>query len=267
MSDTLLIDTTAEGVRTITLNRPEKLNAVNVALADELPIAVDEASKDSAVRVIVFTGAGRGFCAGLELSQENLAQMRDRGKNSPQSKLDGLDWVGRWALSVNHAEKPVIAAINGPVVGAGLGLALAADIRLISDAAVISTGYSRIGLCPDAGVSYFLPRLVGLARATELIFTSRDIKPDEAAAIGLVARVLPAEGFAAQVAEYAKQLALGPPIALSLAKRLLTQSLNTDLMTQLQAELSSIHQCLASEDTAEAMRAFAEKRKPSFKGR
>jgi 2-(1,2-epoxy-1,2-dihydrophenyl)acetyl-CoA isomerase len=267
MSDTLLIGTTDEGVRTITLNRPEKLNAVNMALADELPIAVDEASKDAAVRVVVLIGAGRGFCAGLELSQENLAEMRGRESNSSQATRDGLGWVGRWAITVTNCEKPVIAAINGPVVGAGLGLALASDIRLMSDAAIISTGYSRIGLCPDAGVSYFLPRLIGLARATDLIFTSRDVKPEEAAAIGLVARVLPAEGFAAQVAEYAKQIALGPPIGLSLAKRLLTDSFNSDLMTHLRAEFSSIGQCLASEDAGEAMRAFQEKRRPVFQGR
>ncbi|MGH9852905.1 MAG: enoyl-CoA hydratase/isomerase family protein, partial [Blastocatellia bacterium] len=127
--------------------------------------------------------------------------------------------------------------------------------------------YMRIGLCPDAGVSYFLPRLVGLSRATELIMTARDVKADEAERIGLVSRVLPAENFAAAVAEYANQLAAGPPVGLTMAKRLLVNSLDTDLMTQLRREVSSIYQCLATEDSAEAMRAFAEKRRPVFKGR
>jgi 2-(1,2-epoxy-1,2-dihydrophenyl)acetyl-CoA isomerase len=267
MFEHLLIDTTPEGVRTITLNRPEKLNAVNVKLAEELPLAVDEASKDDAVRVLVITGAGRGFCAGLELSPENLLASRQRKTVSRVAALDDLDWVGRWALAVTGCNKPVIAAINGPAVGAGCGLTLAADIRLMSQAAVISTGYMRIGLCPDAGVSYFLPRLVGLSRATDLILTARDLTAEEAERIGLVSRVLLANDFAEQVAAYARQLAAGPPIALTLAKRLLTDSLDTDLVPQLRREISSIYQCLATQDVAEAMKAFGEKRKPIFQGK
>ena len=267
MSEYLKVETTAEGVRTITLNRPEKLNAVNLKLADELPAAIEEASKDDAVRAVVITGAGRGFCAGLELTPENILASRQRKNASRQRALDDLEWVGRWCLGLTECDKPVIAAINGPAIGAGCGLALAADIRLMSEAAIISTGYMRIGLSPDAGVSYFLPRLVGLARATEMILSARDINADEAERIGLVARVMPADTFAARVAEYAKQIAAGPPIALTLAKRLLVNSLDTDLRTHLRRELGSIFQCIASEDTAEAMRAFAEKRKPDFKGR
>jgi 2-(1,2-epoxy-1,2-dihydrophenyl)acetyl-CoA isomerase len=263
----LLVETTSGGVRTITLNRPEKLNAVNLKLADELPLAVEEASKDDAVRVIVITGAGRGFCAGLELSLENIQASREKKKASRHAALDDLEWVGRWVMAITRCDKPVIAAINGPAIGAGCGLALATDIRLMSDAAVVSTGYMRIGLCPDAGVSYFLPRLVGLSRATELIMTARDVKADEAERIGLASRVLPTENFAAAIAEYAEQLAAGPPIGLTMAKRLLVNSLDTDLMTQLRREVSSIYQCLATEDAAEAMRAFAEKRGPVFKGR
>jgi 2-(1,2-epoxy-1,2-dihydrophenyl)acetyl-CoA isomerase len=263
----LLIDTTADGVRTITLNRPEKLNAVNLKLADELPAAIEEASRDDDVRVVVITGAGRGFCAGLELSLENIQASRERRNSSRRAAFDDLDWVGRWALALTGCDKPVIAAINGPAIGAGCGLTLAADIRLMSDAAIISTGYMRMGLCPDAGVSYFLPRLTGLSRATELIMSARDLKADEAERIGLVSLTLPAENFMEQVAEYARKIALGPPIGLLMAKRLLVNSLDTDLPTQLRREFSSIYQCLMTEDTAEAMRAFAEKRRPVFKGR
>ncbi len=267
MFEHLLIETSAEGVRTITLNRPEKLNAVNQKLADELPGAVEEASRDDAVRVVVITGAGRGFCAGLELTPENIMASRARRQASRHAALDDLEWVGRWVIAITRSDKPVIAAINGPAIGAGCGLTLAADIRLMSDAAVISTGYMRIGLCPDAGVSYFLPRLVGLSRATELIMSARDIKAAEAEQIGLASRVLPAENFAAEVAGYARLIAAGPPIGLTMAKRLLTASFDSDLLTQLRRELNSIQQCLASEDSAEAMRAFVEKRKPIFKGR
>jgi 2-(1,2-epoxy-1,2-dihydrophenyl)acetyl-CoA isomerase len=265
--ESLLVDTAEDGVRTITLNRPEKMNAVNLKLADELTVAVGEASRDDAVRAVVITGAGRGFCAGIELSLENIQASRERKNSSRHAALDDLNWVGRWALALTGCDKPIIAAINGPAIGAGCGLALAADIRVMSDAAVVSTGYMRMGLCPDAGVSYFLPRLIGLARATELIMSARDLKADEAERIGLVSMALPAENFTARVAEYAKQIASGPPIGLTMAKRLLVNSLDTDMLTQLRRELSSIYYCITTQDAAEAMRAFAEKRRPVFKGR
>jgi 2-(1,2-epoxy-1,2-dihydrophenyl)acetyl-CoA isomerase len=263
----LLVETTPAGVRTITFNRPDKLNAVNSKLADELPQAVNAASTDDAVRVVVITGAGRGFCAGLELSPESIAAMRDARNKTRHERLDDLHWVGRWVLAVTACDKPVIAAINGPAVGAGCGLALACDIRLMSEAAVLSTGYMRIGLCPDAGVSYFLPRLVGWSRAAELIMTARDVKPDEAERIGLASRVLPAENFAASVAEYAQKLAAGPPLGLTQAKRLLLASMDAELTEQLRREITSVFQCLASEDAQQAIRAFAEKRRPVFNGR
>lgn len=263
----LQIDTTDKGVRTITLNRPDKLNAVNIRMSEEVPAAIEEASRDDAVRVVVITGAGRGFCAGLELSPANIAAMTDRRKASRHERLDDLHWVGRWVLAVANCDKPVIAAVNGPAVGAGCGLALSADIRLISETATISTGYIRIGLCPDAGVSYFLPRLVGVSRATELIMTARDIRADEAERIGLASRVFPPDNFQQAVAEYAGKLAAGPPFALTLTKRLLRESPDTDLLSQLRRELSGIMQCFSTQDTAEAMQAFAEKRPARFSGK
>jgi 2-(1,2-epoxy-1,2-dihydrophenyl)acetyl-CoA isomerase len=262
----IVINTSAEGVRSIKLNRPEKLNAVNVRLSEELPLAIEEASADDSVRVVVITGAGRGFCAGLELTPENVKAVRD-GQQSRQSRVDDLRWVGRWALAIVNCDKPVIAAINGPAVGAGCGLALAADIRVMSETAVISTGYARIGLSPDAGVSYFLPRLVGLSSATELTLTARDIKADEAERIGLASRVFPADNFAENVVAYAQQLASGPPIALTLTKRLLRDSIDTDLLTQLRREISGIMICFTTDDVKEAMTAFGEKRRPVFNGR
>jgi 2-(1,2-epoxy-1,2-dihydrophenyl)acetyl-CoA isomerase len=262
----LQIETSAAGVRTITLNRPEKLNAVNLLLSEELPLAIDEASRDEEVRVVVLTGAGRGFCAGLELDPTNLQQMVERRQASRTERLDDLYWVGRWALAVTRCDKPVIAAINGPAVGAGFGLALAADLRLASDRAVMSAGYARIGLSPDAGVSYFLPRLIGLSRATELILSARDLLPEEGSRIGLIHQVFSAETFLADVQGYAEQLAAGPPIALTLSKRLLQQSFDQPLENHLRLELSAIKQCFATDDVAEAMRAFLEKRRPRFRG-
>ncbi len=261
----LLVETTPAGVRTMTLNRPDLLNAINSVLADELPAAIDEASRDDAVRVLVITGAGRGFCSGLDLVE---ASQRDRSAPAdPRRRLDDLGWVGRQALALTGCDKPVIAAINGVAAGAGFGLMLGADIRLISAGATLTTGYVRRGLSPDAGVTYFLPRLVGLSRATELILTARDFGAEEAERIGLVSRILPADGFREAVADYAAKLAAGPPIAQTLTKRLLVDSLQTDLTEQLRRELALIGICFTTDDTREAMRAFMERRQPQFAGK
>jgi len=262
----LLVETTSAGVRTLTLNRPERLNAVNVALADEMPRAVAEASSDDRVRVLVITGAGRGFCAGLDLSPENIVATRAAQTADRASRLDDLGWVGRWALALTTCNVPVIAAINGAAAGAGLGLALAADLRLMSAEAKVTTGYIRRALSPDAGVTYFLPRLIGTSRAMDLILTGRDIGAEEAERIGLVSRVFPADGFAAAVAEYADTLAAGPPVALILAKRLLRAAPEAELAAQLRAELQAIRTCFGTRDVAEALAAFNEKRPPHFTG-
>lgn len=267
MFNCLLIEDCGNGVRKITLNRPERLNAVDVRMAEELPLAIDAASRDDSVRVVVLTGAGRGFCAGLELDAANVAAMTERRSESRFEHLDDLHWVGRWILAVTNCDKPVIAAINGPAVGAGCGLALAADIRLMSESAIISTGYLRIGLSPDAGVSYFLPRLVGLSRANELLLTSRNVTADEAERIGLVSRVIPATDFESNVAAIATTIAAGPPVAMTITRRLLRDSLDTELLPQLRRELSGIMQCLATSDARQAMTAFREKRTPVFEGK
>jgi 2-(1,2-epoxy-1,2-dihydrophenyl)acetyl-CoA isomerase len=145
---------------------------VNPRLAAELPAAVADAAADDAVRVVVITGAGRGFCAGLDLGEP-----LDVWQGTRAERLDPLAWVGRWVLSIVGCEKPVIAAVNGVAAGAGFGLALAADVRLVSSAATLTAGYVRRGLSPDAGVSYFLPRQIGLARAADIILTGATWTP------------------------------------------------------------------------------------------
>jgi 2-(1,2-epoxy-1,2-dihydrophenyl)acetyl-CoA isomerase len=262
MYDHLLIDTTAAGVRTITLNRPERLNAVNPRLAVELPAALDEAARDDAARVVVVTGAGRGFCAGLDLADPAML-----GDRTLAERLDALAWVGRWVLAMRGCEKPVIAAVNGPAAGAGFGLALAADLRLVSSAATMAAGYVRRGLSPDAGVSYFLPRHVGTARAADIVLTGRDVGAEEAERIGLASAVLPAESFAAGVAAYAERLAAGPPVALALSKRLLSQSPDTALDAQLRDELTHIKTCFGTRFSRKAAIASATSRVPAFSGR
>ena len=258
----LQVTTTDDGVRTIVLDRPARLNAVNPALAAELPAALQEAGRDDAARAVVITGAGRGFCAGLDLAEPALL-----GDWSRAARLDALAWVGQWVQAVVGCEKPVIAAVNGPAAGAGFGLALACDVRLVSAAATMTAGYVRRGLSPDAGVTYFLPRLVGLSRATDIVLTGRDVPAEEAERIGLASRVLPADGFAEAAVSYARQLAAGPPVALALTKRLLLQSFDRPLEAQLRDELTHIKACFETADVREAMAAFMEKRRPSFAGR
>lgn len=258
----ILRSTSPTGVHTITLNRPDRLNAVDPEMADELPRAIDIAAREDAIRVIVISGAGRGFCSGLDLSTPPRlpdATLVDR--------LDPFAWVGRWILSITRCEKPVIAAVNGPAAGAGFGLALAADIRLVAASARLTAGYVRRALSPDAGVSYLLPRLVGMSRATEILFTGRDLDAAEAERIGLASMVIGDDGFADHVHEYAERLAAGPPTALALTKRLLSTSLDVPLEAQLERELAYIKTCFATSDVMEAMSSFSDKRRPTFRGR
>ncbi|MDB4880464.1 MAG: enoyl-CoA hydratase [Gemmatimonadetes bacterium] len=258
----LQIDTGPAGVRTITLDRAEKLNAVNGALAAALAAALGEAGADDAVRVVLITGAGRAFCAGLDLSSPPELPTATRAE-----RLDPYAWVGSWVRAVTACEKPVIAAVNGPAAGAGFGLALACDIRIVAASAKLTAGYVRRGLSPDAGVSWFLPRHVGLARASEILLTGRDLDAAEAERIGLAAAVLPDAGFGEAAGAWAARLAAGAPVAHALTKRLLVQSFDTALEAQLRDELVHIRSCFATADVAEAMQAFREKRVPGFQGR
>ena len=257
----LQVATDGAGVGVLTLDRPERLNAVNPRLAEELPAALASLAADDEIRVVVITGAGRGFCAGLDLQDPALLDQSRRA-----GRLDAFGWVGRWVLGMAACEKPVIAAVNGPAAGAGFGLALAADLRLVSSAATMTAGYVRIGLSPDAGVSYHLPRLIGLGPASDLLLTGRDVPADEALRLGLATAVLPAEGFADAVAAYAARLAAGPPVAFALTKRLLRQSLDTTLHAQLRDELTHVKTSFATADAREAMQAFVEKRRPVYRG-
>ena len=257
----LLIDTTAQGVRTITLDRPDKLNAVNGALASSLAAALADATSDDAARVVVITGTGRGFCAGLDLSEPPMLPSSTRAE-----RLDPLAWVGTWVKRIVECEKPVIAAINGVAAGAGFGLALACDIRIVAESAKLTAGYVRRGLSPDAGVSYFLPRHVGLARAADILLTGREIDATEAERIGLAAQVLPDAAFADTVSAFAAQLAGGAPVAHALTKRLLVRSFDVQLDAALRDELVHIKQCFGTRDVSEAITAFREKRRPTFTG-
>ncbi|AXF56491.1 enoyl-CoA hydratase/isomerase family protein [Salicibibacter kimchii] len=256
-----LIINTEEGIRTIKLNRPERMNAINDELSSKIEQAIAEASTDDDVRVIVITGEGRAFCSGLDLSEmPNTFGTR-------HEQLDELGWVGRQALGIVHCDKPVIAAINGTAAGAGLSLALACDLRLMSGNARVTTGYIRRGLSPDAGMSYFLPRLVGQAQAVQMIFTGDNIEAEEAKRTGMVNDVFAEEEFHARVLAFARDIAAGPPIALTFSKRLLTADADGDLTKLLKQEYAYIKRCFATKDVEEGVQAFLQKRKPEFQGK
>lgn len=260
MENELLV-TTQDGVRVLTLNRPERFNAINDYLSTQLEVEITKASTDDEVRVIVITGNGKGFCTGLDLIDRDPSKKKSRFE-----RLDDLTWIQRLILSIVHNDKPVIAAINGVAGGGGFGITLACDFRFMAANTRMTSGYIRNGMSPDAGVTYFLPRLIGHGKATELILTGRFIYAEEAKQIGLVNDIYPEEELKEQVFNFAKQLAEGPPIAMTYSKRLLVTSSDLDLTTLLKQEISSIKVCFQSEDLKEGIRAFSEKRKPVYKG-
>ena len=253
--------TKEQGVATILLNRPEKLNAVNEEMMKELVAATEEAGADETVRVVVVTGAGRGFCAGGDLSSPMY-----QSTNSAEIRK-GIIEFGKVPLNLRNMPKPVIAAVNGAATGAGLGFALAADIIIASENARFGHIYTNIGLMSDAGSIYFLPRLIGVSKACEIIFTGRVIDAEEAERIGLVTQIVPADQLQSVVKELALKLAKRPAVAVGLAKISLYQGLGMDLPTAIEWEARAHALCALTEDMKEGITAFVEKREPVFKGR
>ena len=256
--ETLLIERTPNGVVTVTLNRPERKNAMNAVMFNELLAVFREIDASTSDRVLVITGAGDAFCSGADLG--------DRGGDTRHS-LARLHWVADIALALHRVPKPIIAKVNGVAAGAGMNLALACDLIVASETARFSEIFARRGLSIDFGGSWLLPRLIGMHRAKELAFFADIISAKEAAELGLVNRVLPPGQLDAFVTDWADRLAAGPPIALSLTKRLLTNSFSLTMDEALEAEGMAQSVNTATEDTAEAIRAFLEKREPRFKGR
>ena len=254
----------AGGVRTIRLNRPDSLNAFNRQLHSELAEALRAAEREAGVRVIVLTGAGRAFCVGQDLKD---VQSSRRPDGSVQ--LSGMlrSHYNVLIKRLRTSEKPIIAAVNGVAAGAGMSLALACDLRIASEAASFVTAFSAIGLVPDSGGMYFLPRLVGRPKALELFLTSDKLSADEALRLGVVNRVVPAESFEAEVEQFAARLAKGPSLAYGLIKRGLNRSAVSDLDTMLEVEAQYQEIAGRSEDFREGVEAFIAKRPPEFKGR
>jgi 2-(1,2-epoxy-1,2-dihydrophenyl)acetyl-CoA isomerase len=263
-SEPTVLVSSRDGVRTITLNRPDALNTFTRQLHTELAEALRAAERDADARVIVLTGAGRAFCAGQDLKETGGGR-----STGDQPRLSGLlrSHYNGLIKRLRSIEKPVIAAINGVAAGAGLSVALACDLRIASEAASFVPAFSAIGLVPDSGGLYFLPRVVGWPKATELFLTSDRVTAEEALRLGLVTRVVSADGFEEAIHEYAVRFAQGPTLAFGLIKRGLNRSLTSDLDAMLELEAQYQEIAGRSEDFREGVAAFINKRKPEFKGR
>lgn len=260
--DDIIYDKRPDGVLVITFNRPEFLNALGGRLVPEFIDACVRARRDDEVRVVVVTGTGRGFCAGADLSRGTPSA----GDSSRYSRLDRMGSAGEFMLALRDLDKPTIGAINGVAAGAGFGIATALDIRIASSAARFTTVFIKRGLSPDFGSSYYLPRLVGPARASEIFFTGRFVTAEEAAQIGLVNRVVEPERLLEEALALASELAAGPPQAMTFTKRALQRSLQQTLEQQLELEWTNQRVSLASEDAQEGVLSWKERREPQFNG-
>ena len=252
----------ADGIGTIRLNRPERKNAFTLAMVDQWAGLLGAARTDPDVRVLVLTGTGDAFCSGVDLERRH----EGRPATALARKQVLTDQVHRIALAMEDLDKPVIAAVNGTAVGAGLDMALMCDMRVMARSARVSEGYIRVGMVPGDGGCYYLPRLVGVAKALELLLTGDFIDADEAARIGLVNQVVDESELDDAVLALARKIADGPPVVVRMIKRATYQSLRTDLRTSL--DLISSHTGVVGlmSDSAEAMAAFREKRKPRYTG-
>ncbi len=263
MTEAALLVTVAEGVATLTLNRPERLNAFTAALHEELAAALQRLAEDDSVRALMITGAGRGFCAGQDLSERKPIPgeaQRDLGGGVER-------YYNPLIRRLSELEKPVVAAVNGVAAGAGAGLAFACDIVIAAHSASFIEAFSRIGLVPDAGNTWFLPRLAGSARAMAMALTGDAVPAELAAEWGLIWKAVPDDALMSEARALAARLAQGPTRALGLTKRALNRSATNDLGTQLDLERDLQREAGLGEDYREGVAAFLEKRPPRFNGR
>jgi len=250
-------------IATITLNNPEKYNAFSGRMREEIWEAVQDVCSDQDIRVIVFTGAGKAFCAGGDVEDFVSGKLQERLKEISNERMP----MNKIVLALNEVEKPVIAAVNGVAAGGGCNLALACDIRIASEKARFGEVFTRRGAHPDWGGIYLLPRLVGYSKAAELIFTGELIDAQEALRIGIVNRVVPHEELMPATYEMATRMAKNAPIPIAFAKRGLQNFFKMDLAMALDYESYVLGLTANSEDFLEGFKSFMEKREPVFKGR
>ena len=255
---TFILSETRDEITTITLNRPDKLNAFSGTMREDLVAAL----RSAAGLVVVITGAGRAFCAGGDIELMSSLQ-KNRDVEAFRKLLDAGREV---VMQIATMPRPVIASVNGVAAGAGCNLALACDYRIASDSAKFAQSFVRIGLHPDWGGTWFLPRAVGRSAAFEMMATGRIVDAEEALHIGLADRVAPAASLGDETQKLARAIASGPPLAIGAIKRSLSVSERNDLKTQINLETKNQLEAFKSNDFAEGMAAFFEKRPPTFKG-
>jgi 2-(1,2-epoxy-1,2-dihydrophenyl)acetyl-CoA isomerase len=266
MPYTTLLVAKKEKIATITLNRPEKMNASNDRLTEELLSSFEELDADNDIQVVILTGAGKAFCAGADLQERFLPKIEQRKRGLLKDVTGEFSELG--ALALSRMRKVTIAAVNGVASGVGCTLALGCDIRLASSAAKFGFPFLRVGILPEFGSTYYLPRLVGMGKACELVFTGQTIDAEEAKEIGLVNKVLPPEKLLEETYGMARRISGMPPLALAISKRALYQGLRApDLASQLQYESMAIVHLLGTADHEEGVRSFLEKRDPVFEGK
>ena len=263
MSYTAIRVATEAGVATVTLARPEKLNAFTAVMHAELRVALDAAEEDDAVRCIVLTGEGRAFSSGQDLGEERLAEPDGRVDVGARLDRDYNPLVRR----LYESPKVTIAALNGPAVGAAANIALSCDIALAARSAFLQEAFARIALVPDAGGTWFLPRIVGAKRALALMLTADPVSADELERLGVAYKVFEDATFADEVSAFARRLAAGPAATYGFIKEAVRRSLENDLRTQLDFERDQQRKAGATQDLFEGVLAFKEKRAPRFEGR
>ncbi len=258
----VLQETRQGSITTLVMNRPDRLNALNNELSTALNEALHRIANDSTVHVVVLTGAGRAFCAGGDLGA--IGKGRERGDASEIAPIlrSGMQAV----LNLRTMPQPVIAAVNGPAAGAGMNLALAADIRLAVDGSVFGQNFAKVGLFPDYGGTYFLPQLVGPSVAAEMFYTGDMIDAATAHRLGIINHLFPADQFESAVAAFAKKIADGPQLAIRAVKQSIFHREKEALAQALEREVDAQLKCFHSHDCLEGIRAFMEKRPPNFQG-
>jgi 2-(1,2-epoxy-1,2-dihydrophenyl)acetyl-CoA isomerase len=258
----VLLEAKHEGIATLVMNRPDRLNALNTELAVAVNEALGRIAKDETVRVVVITGAGRAFCAGGDLGA--LA----KGHQTGAQDLEPLLRAGmQMLIKMRTIPQPVIAAVNGAAAGAGMNIALGADIRIAAEEATFGQNFVKIGLFPDYGGTYLLPQLVGPAKAAELFYTGEMIDAKTALSLGIVNQVVPAAQLEAEVKALAQKISQGASMPIQAVKKELFAREEKELIRALENEVQEQNRCFPSEDCKEGIRAFFEKRRPKFQGK
>ncbi|SRR5712691_361850 len=259
----VILEAKHEGIATLVMNRPDRLNALNHELAMAVNDALGRIAKDSSVNVVVITGAGRAFCAGGDLGALGKGH-----KTGATHELEPILRAGmQMVLKMRTMPQPVIAAVNGAAAGAGMNIALAADIRIAAEEATFGQNFSKVGLFPDYGGMYFLPQLVGPSKAAELFYTGDMIDAKTALALGIVNQVVPAAQLEATVRTLAERIGQGPSLPIRAVKKALFASDEKELAQALDNEVREQVRCYMSDDCREGIRAFFEKRQPKFQGK